>query len=49
MEISNAINAGDLTVVMVEEGWKNHALDAAELFPAIWTGSSYVDCVEFMF
>ena len=33
---------------MVEEVQTHHLLDAAELLPAIWTGSSYVTCVDFM-
>ena len=49
MAISDTINAGELTAIMVEEVRTNHLLAAAELLRAIWTGSSYVDCVEFMF
>ena len=49
MVISNAIDARDTTVVMVEETRTNRLLDAARLLPSILTRSSYVDCVEFVF
>ena len=49
MAISNAIDTGELMVVMVEEVQPNHLLDAVELLPIIWTGSSYVDSVKFTF
>ena len=48
MAISDAIDAGELMVDMIEEAPTNHLLDAAGILPAIWTASSYVDCVEFM-
>ena len=49
MAISDAIDAREPTVFMVEEARTNHLLDADRLLPAILTGSSYVDCVEFVF
>ena len=49
MAISNAIDAREPTVFMVEEARTNRLLDAARLLPAILTSSSYVDCVEFVF
>ena len=49
MAISDAIDAREPTVFMVEEAQTNRLLDTARLLPAILTGSSYVDCVEFMF
>ena len=49
MVISDAIDAREPTVFMVEEAQTSRLLDAARLLPAILTGSSYVDCVEFMF
>ena len=49
MAISVAINAREPTVFMVEEARTNRLLDAARFFPVILTGSSYVDCVEFVF
>ena len=49
MAISDAIDAREPTVFMVEEARTNRLVDAAKLHPAILTGSSYVDCVEFMF
>ena len=49
MAISNAIDAREPTVFMVGEARTNRLLDAARLFPAILTGSSYVDCVEYLF
>ena len=48
MAISDAIVAGGPTIFMVEEAQTNHLLGADNLLPAILTGSSYVDCVEFM-
>ena len=49
MAISDAIDAREPTVVMVEEARINRLLDAARPLPAILTGSFYVDCVEFIF
>jgi len=49
MAIFNAIDAREPTVFMVEEARTSRLLDAARLLPVILTGSSYVDCVEFMF
>ena len=49
MVISDAINAREPTVFMVEEARTNRLLDAARLILAILTSSSYVDCVEFVF
>ena len=49
MAISNAIDAREPTVFMVEEARTNRLLDAARLLPSILTSSSYVDCVEFVF
>ena len=49
MELYNVTNAGELTVVMVEEVQTNYLLDPAELLHTMLTRSSYVDCVEFMF
>ena len=49
MVISDAIDAREPTVFMVEEARTNRLLDAARLLPTILTGSSYVDCVEFVF
>ena len=49
MAISNAIDARELRVSMVEEAQKKHLLGAAKLLPVILTGSSYVGCVEYMF
>ena len=49
MAISNAMDARELTVFMVEEARTNSLLDAARLLPAILTGGSYVDCVDVMF
>ena len=49
MAISNAMDTKEPTVFMVEEARTNRLLDAARLLPAILTGSSYVDCVEFVF
>ena len=46
--ISDAIDARERTVVVVEEAQTNRLLDAAKLLPVILTGSSYVDCVEFI-
>ena len=48
MAISDAINAREQTVFMVEEARTSRLLDAAKLLPAILTGSSFVDCVEFV-
>ena len=47
--ISDAINAREPTVFMVEEAQTSRFLDAARLLSVILTGSSYVDCVEFVF
>ena len=49
MAISDAIDAREPTVFMVEEARTSRLLDAARLLPAILTGGSYVDCVGFMF
>ena len=49
MAISSAVDAREPTAFMVEEARTNRLLDAARLLPAILTGSSYVDCVEFVF
>ena len=49
MAISDAIDASEPTVFMVEEARTNRLLDAARLLPSILTSSSYVDCVEFVF
>ena len=49
MAIFDAIDAREPTVFMVEEAQSNRLLDAAKLLPAILTGSTYVDCVEFVF
>ena len=46
LTISDAINARDPKIFMVEEARTSHLLDAAKLLPAILTGSSYVDCVS---
>ena len=49
MAISDAIDARDPAVFMVEEAQTSRLLDTARLLPDILTGSSYVDCVKFMF
>ena len=49
MAISDAIDAREPAVFMVGEAQTSRLLDAARLLPVILTGSSYVDCVEFMF
>ena len=49
MVISDAIDAREPTVFMVEEARTNHLLGAARLLTAILTGSSYVDYVESVF
>ena len=49
MAISDAIDAREPTVFMVEEARTSRLLDAARLLPSILTSSSYVDCVEVMF
>ena len=49
MVISDAINARDPTVFMVEEAQTNRLIDAARLLPSMLASSSYVDCVEFVF
>ena len=46
---TDAIDAREPTVFMVEEAQKSRLLDAARLLPSILTSSSYVDCVEFVF
>jgi hypothetical protein len=48
MATSDAIDAGEPNVFMVGEAQTSHLLGTAKLLPAILTGSSYVDCVEFM-
>jgi hypothetical protein len=47
--ISDAINAMERTGFMVEEARTSQLLDAARFLPAILTGGSSVDCVEFIF
>ena len=49
MVVSDAIDAREPMVFMVEEAQINYLLDAAKFLPVILTGSSYVDCVELMF
>ena len=49
MAISDAIDASEPTVFMVEKVRTNRLLDAARLLSAILTSSSYFDCVEFVF
>ena len=49
MAISDAIDAREPTVCMVEEARTSRLLEAARLLPFILTSSSYVDCVEFVF
>ena len=49
MAISDAIDAREPTVFMVEEARTNHLLDAARVLSSILTSSSYVDCVEVVF
>ena len=47
--ISDAIDAREPTVFMVEKARSSLLLDAAKLLPAILTSSSFVGCVEYMF
>ena len=49
MAISDAIDAREPTVFMVEKARTNRLLDAAVFLPAILTGDSYVDCAEVVF
>ena len=49
MVISDAIGSRKPTVFVLHEAQRNKLLDAVKLLPAMLIGSSYVDCVEFMF
>ena len=49
MALSGAIDTREPMVFMVEEARTSRMLGAARLLPVILTGSSYVDCVEFVF
>ena len=49
MATSNAINASEPAVFMVEEEQTSRLLDVARLLPVILTRSSYVDCIEVVF